>query len=104
MTRIEFFTKDGMLSGVRVAGHSGYAEAGSDIVCAAVTSALRLCVCQLVDVLGLNADISVSDSDADITVKVHDDLTKAQNSFVALRMHYAELGKEFPKNIKLLEV
>ena len=35
-----------------VKGHSGYAEAGSDIVCAAVTSAVRLVECSLNDVLG----------------------------------------------------
>ncbi len=104
MTRIEFFTVGDLISGVRVYGHSGYADEGSDIVCAAVTSALRLCVCELTDVLGLNADVSVSDKDADITVKINDDLTKAQSSLAALRMHFTELGKEFPKNIKLLEV
>ena len=104
MTRIQFFTANGLLSGVRVYGHSGYGNEGSDIVCAAISSALRLAVCELTDVLGLDADVSVSDTEADITVKIKGDLIKAQSSLTALRMHYAELATEFPKNIKLLEV
>jgi len=104
MTRIKFFTENGLLSGVRVYGHSGYGDEGSDIVCAAVSSALRLAACELTDVLCLDADISVSDTGADITVKIKKDLIKAQSSLTALRMHYTELATEFPKNIKLLEV
>ena len=30
------------ITGFEARGHSGYAEAGADIVCAAVTSAIRL--------------------------------------------------------------
>ena len=38
MTRCEFFTEDERITGFTVFGHSGYAEAGSDIVCAAVST------------------------------------------------------------------
>jgi uncharacterized protein YsxB (DUF464 family) len=104
MTRIEFFTENGLLSGVRVRGHSGYAEEGEDVVCAAISSALRLAECELTDVLKLDTNVSVKKNGADITVKVRGDLIKAQSSLTALRMHYTELATEFPKNIKLLEV
>ena len=36
MTRCEFFTEDDRITGFSVSGHSGYSEAGSDIVCAAI--------------------------------------------------------------------
>ena len=42
MTKIEFFNHDGRINGFAVSGHSGYAEEGSDIVCAAVSSAVKL--------------------------------------------------------------
>ncbi|MCI9403570.1 MAG: ribosomal-processing cysteine protease Prp, partial [Oscillospiraceae bacterium] len=39
----------------QVEGHSGLAEAGTDVLCAAVTSAVRLTECAVNDVLGLEA-------------------------------------------------
>ena len=41
MTRVEFTTEDDRITGFTVSGHSGYAEAGSDIVCAAVSAAVE---------------------------------------------------------------
>ena len=42
MTRCEFFTQDERITGFSVSGHSGYSEAGSDIVCAAVSAAVAM--------------------------------------------------------------
>ena len=39
MTRVEFYSEGGRITGFCCQGHSGYAEAGADIVCAAVTTA-----------------------------------------------------------------
>ena len=38
------FREDGRFTGFRAGGHSGYAEAGSDIVCAAVSILTCTCV------------------------------------------------------------
>lgn len=38
MTSVTFFRSGTALCGFRASGHSGYAEAGSDIVCAAVSA------------------------------------------------------------------
>ncbi len=37
MTKISVFKKDGIYTGFEVSGHAGYAEAGEDIVCAAIS-------------------------------------------------------------------
>ena len=42
MTTITFYSQGSRVTGFEVKGHSGYAEAGADIVCAAITSAVRL--------------------------------------------------------------
>ena len=42
MTRVTFRMEGDRITGFDSKGHSGYAEAGSVIVCAAVTSAIRL--------------------------------------------------------------
>ena len=37
MTTVTFHASNGRMDGVVVDGHSGYADAGSDIVCAAIS-------------------------------------------------------------------
>ena len=59
MTTVSFRTEGAASPAFTVQGHSGYAEAGSDIVCAAVTSAVRLAECAVNDVLGLGAAVKV---------------------------------------------
>ena len=61
MTKIEVFNHDGRINGFSVSGHSGYAEAGSDIICAAVTTAVRFAECTINDVLGNHANSKVDE-------------------------------------------
>ena len=53
MTTVTFHMEGERIVGFTVQGHSGYADEGSDIICAAVTSAVRLTECAVNDVLGL---------------------------------------------------
>ena len=52
MTVVTFSSQGSRLVGFEVKGHSGYAGAGEDIVCAAVTSAVRLVEATVNDVMG----------------------------------------------------
>jgi uncharacterized protein YsxB (DUF464 family) len=45
--------KDGRLHGFSVSGHSGYAEHGSDIVCAGVSAIVQTALLGLQEVLGI---------------------------------------------------
>ena len=42
MTKIVFFRRDGLFYGFEERGHSGYADAGNDILCAALSSMTML--------------------------------------------------------------
>lgn len=42
MTTVTFLTEEARIVGFDAQGHSGYAAEGEDLVCAAVTSAVRL--------------------------------------------------------------
>ena len=55
MTRCEFYTQDDRITGFSVSGHSGYAEAGKDIVCAAVSAAVAMAEATINDVCGAKA-------------------------------------------------
>ena len=62
----------GRITGFDAVGHSGYAEEGTDIVCAAVTSAVRLVEATVNDVLGLAASVKVREKDAAILFRLPD--------------------------------
>ena len=68
MTTVVFRMEGDRITGFEARGHSGYAEAGADIVCAAVTSAIRLVEATVNDVLGLAASVKVREQDASISV------------------------------------
>ena len=44
MTVLKVFRKGKLYTGFECSGHSGYAEAGSDIVCAAISTAVQYCI------------------------------------------------------------
>ena len=109
MTTAAFHLEGSRIVGFEIKGHSGYAEEGGDIVCAAVTSAVRLCECTINDVLGLEASVKVRQKDASISLKLPAGLGQTNEStcqalLTALMVYLAELHEEYPENISVLEV
>ena len=97
------------LTGFTVSGHSGYAQAGADIVCAAVTSAVRLTECAVNDVLGLEAPVKIREKDACLSLKLPkaldpDSENVCQTLLAALLVHCVRLAEEYPDNISVMEV
>ena len=44
MTNLRVFRKDKLFTGFECEGHSGYGEEGTDIVCAAISTAVQYCI------------------------------------------------------------
>ena len=108
MTTVSFHTEESRIVGFDVKGHSGYAEEGC-IVCAAITSAVRLVECSLNDVLGLGAAVNVSEKSAKIAFRLPGGLSASadntcQTVLTGLMVYLTELHDEFPDNITVLEV
>ena len=87
---------------------SGYAEAGSDIVCAAVTSAVRLVESTLNDVMGLCAAVKVSGDAAGISLRLPGSLGQTaedtcQALLTGLMVYLSELHNEYPDNLEVME-
>lgn len=106
MTTVLFHTEGGRITGFTVSGHSGYAEAGQDIVCAAITSAVRMTECAVNDVLGLEASVKVKGDT--ISLKLPGSLgatneSTCQTLLTALMVYLTELHGEYPDNIIVLE-
>ena len=109
MTTAEFRMEGDRITGFTVRGHSGFAPEGEDIVCAAVTSAVRLVECAVNDVLGLEASVRVRQKDASITLKLPAHLgpereSTCQTLLAALMLHFVQLAEEYPDFITVLEV
>ena len=104
MTTVVFRMEDDRITGFEARGHSGYAEAGEDIVCAAVTSAVRLTECAVNDILGLEAAVKVREKDASITLKLPGGLGQTNEStcqtlLTAMMVYFTDLREEYPDNI-----
>ncbi|MBQ9067118.1 MAG: ribosomal-processing cysteine protease Prp [Clostridia bacterium] len=98
MISVTFFhDPDGRLLGYRFSGHSDYAEEGSDIVCAAVSSAAYLTANTLTEVLGLSPDLSVEDGHME--VRFPDAVPAAQASLKGLELHVQALSGQYPDDI-----
>lgn len=109
MITATFTTQDRRLVGFEVKGHSGYAVQGEDIVCAAVTSAVRLVECTINDVLGLHATVKVREKDASISLKLPQGLgqtneSTCQSLLSGLMVYLVTLCEEYPEHISVLEV
>ena len=109
MTTVTFRTEGRRIVGFESKGHSGYAEEGEDIVCAAITSAIRLTECAINDVLGLEASVKVREKDASIALKLPNGLGQTNEStcqtlLTALMVHFVQLAEEYPDFISVLEV
>ena len=107
MTRCEFFTEDDRITGFSISGHSGYAEAGSDIVCAAITAIVRMAEATINDVCGAKAKVRVKDADNRITLTLPtscDEEESVQAVLAGMMITLISLAEEYPENIEVLEV
>ncbi|SMC76806.1 ribosomal-processing cysteine protease Prp [Papillibacter cinnamivorans] len=109
MTTISFRTENGRITGFECRGHSGFGCEGQDIVCAAVTSAVRLVECALGDVMGLKVHVKTDAEQALISLRLPGGLAPeeeetSQTLLSALMVYLAGLREEYPDNIDVLEV
>ena len=108
MTSVIFHTVEDRIIGFDAQGHSGYGEQGEDIVCAAVTSAVRLVEATVNDVMGLCASVKVNQETAAISRRLPGGLaptaeSTCQNLMTGLMVYLAQLHDEYPEHIEVLE-
>ena len=107
MTKCEFFTEDERITGFSVSGHSGYAENGKDIVCAAVSAVVAMAEATINDVCGAKAKVRVKDEDARITLTLPascDEEEAVQAVLAGMLLTLCNLRDDYPDYIEVLEV
>ncbi len=107
MTRCEFFTENDRITGFSISGHSGYSEAGSDIVCAAISAVVTMAEATINDVCGAKAKVRVKDKDARITLTLPascDEEDAVQAVLAGMMLTLCSMRDDYPDYIEVLEV
>ncbi|MBO5953189.1 MAG: ribosomal-processing cysteine protease Prp [Oscillospiraceae bacterium] len=107
MTRCEFFTENERITGFSISGHSGYSEAGSDIVCAAISAVVTMAEATINDVCGAKAKVRVKDEQARITLTLPascDEEETVQAVLSGMLLTLISLKEDYPDYIEVLEV
>lgn len=81
-----------------VKGHSGSAEKGQDIICAAVSSAAYMAANTVTEIFGINARAKVRDGYMKFEFSGSEDAAKIIRG---LKLHLEELSREYPDFIKI---
>ena len=107
MTRCEFFTENDRITGFSISGHSGYAEAGQDIVCAAVSAVVTMAEATINDVCGAKAKVRVKDEQARISLTLPascDEEETVQAVLAGMMITLSGMRDDYPEYIEDLEV
>jgi uncharacterized protein YsxB (DUF464 family) len=97
MIQAKFYESKGILTGFSFSGHSGYAEAGKDVACAAVSSAVQL-TANMLEEFGYSPDVKVGDNIIECSVAPNKD---AARMLEQLRLHFEAILEEFPNTINI---
>ena len=107
ITSCEFFTEDDRITGFSVSGHSGYSEAGSDIVCAAISAVVTMAEATINEVCGAKAKVRVKEEDARVTLTLPascDEEDAVQAVLAGMLLTLCSMRDDYPDYIEVLEV
>ena len=99
--------EDERITGFSVSGHSGYAEAGADIVCAAISTAVTMAEATINEVCGAKAKVRVKEQDARVTLTLPascDEEETVQAVLAGLMLTLLSIQEDHPDYIEVLEV
>jgi len=106
-TTVTFFRRsDGALVGYRAKGHTGFAEAGEDIVCAAVSALTQSTLNGLQSVLKVPVRSMIDDRtallEAEFTPEISEkQLEQAQLLLETLLQGLQAIERSYPRNVRI---
>ena len=99
--------EDDRITGFSVSGHSGYSEAGTDIVCAAVSAVVTMAEATINEVCGAKAKVRVKEEDARVTLTLPatcDEEDTIQAVLAGMMLTLCSMRDDYPDYIEVLEV
>ena len=100
MTTVTFLKSDDIICGFEISGHSDFAEEGSDIVCAAISSAAYMTANTVTEILHINAQVTEDDGLMKVRMSPNDAL-KACDILSGLKLHLTALSEQYKNFIKV---
>ena len=92
MIKILVLKNNQNIHGLQASGHSGYAPAGQDIVCSAVSTLMQALIVGLTDVVKIKPKFEIDEDAPNITVRVEENNKDAQilmqTTYLALKQIY----------------
>ncbi|MDR1254329.1 MAG: ribosomal-processing cysteine protease Prp [Oscillospiraceae bacterium] len=100
MISVEFFVNQiNDLAGFKICGHSGKSENGTDIICAAVSSAVYMTANIITEILHIHATVVV-EANGGFLLKIQEtDQMACKDILTGLKLHLLELKNQYPENI-----
>ena len=104
---VTFFRRaDGTLTGYRAQGHTGYAEAGRDIVCAGVSALTQSTLNGLLNVLKAPVGHKVDERTASLEAELkpeatQDQVERAQLLLETLLQGLQAIERSYPRNVRI---
>ena len=90
-----------LMLGFHISGHAGFADFGSDVACASVTSAVMMTANTITDVFKIDAKVKVQENE--ILLKLGEDKDgNGDKLLLGLLMQLDMLSDEFPGCIKIV--
>ena len=99
--------EDDRITGFSVSGHSGYAEAGKDIICAAISAVVTMAEATINEVCGAKAKVRVKEEDARVTLTLPascDEEEAVQAVLAGMLLTLCGMRDDYPDFIEVLEV
>lgn len=108
MIQAQFFKAGSILTGCEVSGHAEYGDAGEDIVCAAVSSAVQTVSNLITEIYKLPARVHADPDTATISIQVEAEASgvDSHNLLSGLALQLSQIQEEYPAciTIKYAEV
>ncbi len=107
MTTVQVRRDDNGITGIRVKGHSGYSEAGSDIVCAAASVLITTCANALESVAHISPIVQVKERSVLIDVSLPEDLspTEMHDAQIILKtalVGFDDIAAQYPRYLQII--
>lgn len=105
MLRVTVRARDAMISSIEARGHSGYSDAGSDIVCAAISALVQALRLGLEDVAHA-ADLRAYEDPREpfMSVTWRDDSDAVQTLARTIALSIKAIADEYPYHAEVMEV
>ncbi|MBS3977090.1 MAG: ribosomal-processing cysteine protease Prp [Syntrophomonadaceae bacterium] len=106
MVTVSFYqTPEGRRSGFKAHGHSGFAPAGKDIVCAAVSVLAQTAVLGLCHYLGSKVDVEVKDGFLNCRARpdTGKEIEQAEIIFQTMFLGVAAIKESYSKYVEITE-